>query len=81
MPERQTLITFRGSVAEFRNFLAALVLPLETTLDPFEEWELECTIARHPAGKAVSCDQLGHGVCGYLDGIFTHVAAGRSVRD
>ena len=54
MSTRQTLITFRGSLPEFREFLARLTDLFNDSTNPaiYDSWELEASIARHHAGKA-----------------------------
>lgn len=45
--KRTTVITFRGTVAEFETFLEGWGAA------PFSDWELTACIARHPAGKGL----------------------------
>lgn len=50
--KRTTVITYRGTVREFRAFLDTW-LACQPTATAEEEWELTACIARHPAGKGL----------------------------
>lgn len=45
--KRTTVITFRGTVAEFATFLASW------STAAHDDWEVTACIARHPAGKGL----------------------------
>lgn len=62
---RRTVITFRGTLAEFLDFLTDMHAARPLVKD---EWDLTASIARHPAGKglgfccAVASDFASNGV-------------------
>lgn len=53
---RRRVLAFRGTRRQFLTYLAGLVpadLYRDGPLDEEYDWELTCSIARHPAGKGL----------------------------